>query len=206
MVAAGKILVVDDEPLVARSCRRILAGAGYEVDTAATGQDGLNRAVGEDFDLVVADLKLPDLDGMELVRTLRSKQPAIAVIIITGYGSVPSVVEATKLGVSEYIPKPFTPAQITEAVKTALGTAKEPDKPQIEAGLVKKVLRLASSNQKFGERLLYEGSRVLCGFPLSSEAKAAIVSGDIVWIEKECGELSIDERNWLEHRLEAEIW
>lgn len=206
MVAARKILVVDDEPIVTRSCRRILAEAGYKVDTAATGQDGLNRAAGENFDLVVADLRLPDLDGMELVRTLRSKRWAVAVIIITGYGSVPSAVEAMKLGVSEYIQKPFTPEQITKVVSIALGTAKEPGRPSIEADLVRKVLKLASSDKKFGQRLLYEGSRVLCGFALSPEAKAAIVSGDIVWIEKECGELSSDERNWLEHRLEAEIW
>ena len=107
MVAAGKILIVDDEPIVVRSCRRILSEAGYEVDTAATGRDGLNRALGENFDLVMADLRLPDLDGMELVRTLRSKRWTVAVVIITGYGSVPSAVEAMKLGVSEYIQKPF---------------------------------------------------------------------------------------------------
>ena len=206
MVAARKILIVDDEPIVARSCRRVLAEAGYEVDTAATGRDGLNRALGEEFDLVVADLRLPDLDGMELVRTLRRKRWTVAVVIITGYGSVPSAVEAMKLGVSEYIQKPFTPEQITKAIRAALGPARELGKPWIEAALVKEVLKLASSNQKFSERLLYEGSRVLCGLPLSSEAKAAIVSGDIVWIEKECGELSSDERNWLERRLEAEIW
>jgi DNA-binding NtrC family response regulator len=206
MVADRRILVVDDEPIVTASCRRVLAEAGYKVDTAATGRDGLSRAAGENFDLVVADLRLPDLDGMELVRTLRSKRWAVAVVIITGYGSVPSAVEAMKLGVSEYIQKPFTPEQITEAVSNALGTPKETVRQNIEASLVRKVLRLASSDQKFGQRLFYEGSRVLCGFALSPEAKAAIVSGDIVWVEKECGELSSDERDWLEHRLEAEIW
>ena len=62
------------------------------------------------------------------------------------------------------------------------------------------------SDPDFGQRLLYEGSRVLSGFALSPEAKAAIVSGDVVWLEKECGELTRAERDWLERRLQAEIW
>ena len=65
---------------------------------------------------------------------------------------------------------------------------------------------LVLAGMDFGQRLLYEGSRVLSGFALSPEAKAAIVSGDVVWLEKECGELTCAERDWLERRLEAEIW
>ena len=64
----------------------------------------------------------------------------------------------------------------------------------------------ASVDQSFGASLLMKGSRVLSGFALSSEAKAAIVSGDIVWVEKLCGELTAEERDWLERRLQAEIW
>ena len=230
MVAAQKILVVDDEWTVARGCRRILGDAGYEVDTALTGQDGLRRAFGEKFDLVVTDLRLPDLDGMELVRALRSRRPDVAVIVITGYGSVPSAVEAVKLGVADYVEKPFTPRQIAEAVDRALTAAEgerratgqasmvtgvigraltdaeAADQPKIEASLVREVLKLAATDHSFGQRLLAEGSRVLSGFALSPPAKAAIVSGDIAWIEKTCGGLSAEERQWLERRLEAESW
>ena len=206
MVASRKILVVDDEPLVARGCRRILTEAGYQVDTAGTGREGLTRAVREDFDLVMADLRLPDLDGMELVRTLRRRCPQTAVVIITGYGSVPSAVEAVKLGVADYIEKPFTPEAITEAIGQALNPTEAGAGVRIEADLVRQVLRRAGGDQDFGQRLLNEGSRVLSGLALSPQAKAAIVSGDIAWIEKECGQLTADERDWLERRLQAEIW
>ena len=127
MVAGRSVLVIDDEPMVTRSCRRILTDAGYGVGIADTGQDGLSQAVGGDFDLVMADLRLPDLDGMELVRTLHRQRPEIAIIVITGYGSVASAVEAVKLGVSDYIQKPFTPQQITDAIDQALsGSQRQP--------------------------------------------------------------------------------
>lgn len=206
MHAAGKILVVDDESVVTKSCRRILTEAGYEVDATESGREGLGRALKEDFDLVVTDLKMPDLDGMELVRTLRSTRPGTAIVVITGYGTVRSAIEATKVGVSDYIEKPFTPEQLTKAADRALATGQEEHKVRVKVDLVKQVLRLASQDQSFGASLLTEGSRVLSGYALSSEAKAAIVSGDIAWIEKECGDLSATERDWLERRLEAEIW
>ena len=225
MAEAKRILVVDDEPLVTRGCMRILGEEGYDVSTACTGQEGLSRVFGEYFDLVVTDLRLPDMDGMELVRALKSRRPAVAVVIITGYGSVPSAVEAVKLGALDYIEKPFTPRQIVEVVERALAasegkqraggessvvtdvigralaTAESADRPKIEASLVREVLRLAARDPSFGQRLMSEGSHVLSGFALSPPAKAAILSGDIAWIEKRCGELSPDERKWLEQRL-----
>ena len=201
-----KILVVDDEPLVTRSCRRILSRAGYDVDTTARGREGVSRALSESFDLVVTDLKMPDLDGMELVGTLRRKRPDTAVVIITGYGTVRSAVEATRVGVSDYIEKPFTPERLLDAADRALEATQDEAEVRVEADLVKEVLISASRDQAFGASLLTEGSRVLSGYALSSEAQAAIVSGDIAWIEKECGELSAEERDWLERRLEAEIW
>jgi DNA-binding NtrC family response regulator len=205
MVASGRVLVVDDEAVVTKGCRRILGDAGYQVDTAATGQEGLNRAMAGNFDLVVTDLRLPDLNGMELVRALRNRRPEIAVLIITGYGSVPNAVEAVKLGVADYIEKPFTPEQITEAVKRAVGVQEE-DTPRVEADLVREVLQRVARDPSLGERILRKGSRVLSGLALSDEAKAALVSGDIAWVEKECGQLTGEERTWLQGRLEAEAW
>jgi hypothetical protein len=77
---------------------------------------------------------------------------------------------------------------------------------KINGDLVRKVLRLAATDPAFGARLLEEGGSALRGLSLSSEAKAAILSGDIPWIEKRCGKLSSEERDWLERRLQAEIW
>ena len=206
MVAAQKILVVDDEVLVTLGCRRILAKAGYEVATACTGQEGLNRALEGSFDLAVIDLRLPDLDGMELVRSLRRQRPNTAIVIITGYGTVPSAVEAMRLGVAEYIEKPFTPDELAQAVGRACAAVEPAPTLTIEAELVKDVLRRASRDTSFGSDLLTRGGCVLSGLALSPAAKAAILSGDIAWIEKRCGALSDEERAWLQHRLEAEIW
>ena len=197
---------MDDEPVVTKGCRRVLAEEGYEVETAESGRAGMDRAFARDFDLVMTDLRMPDLDGMELVRALRRERPDTAVVVITGYGTIPSAVEAAKLGVSDYIEKPFTPGQITEAANRALGVEHDRPEARIEADLVREVLVKASVDQSFGASLLMKGSRVLSGFALSSEAKAAIVSGDIVWVEKLCGELTAEERDWLERRLQAEIW
>lgn len=205
MVAAARILVVDDEPVVTKGCRCILGDAGYDVATAATAQEGLTLATDGNFDLVMADLRLPDLNGMEMVRILKSRRPATPIVIITGYGSVPSAVEAVKLGVSDYIEKPFTPQQIIEAISRAVAAPVSPS-VRIEADLVRTVLRRAATDHRFGESLLTKGSRTLSGFALSQEARAAIASGDIAWIEKEVGELSPQEREWLDHRLEAENW
>jgi len=206
MVATRRILVVDDEPVVNEGCRRVLAQDGHAVQTTESGREALDRAVAEVFDLVITDLKMPDLDGMELVRTLRRRRPETAIVIITGYGTVPSAVEATRLGVSDYIEKPFTPGELTDAVNHALAAAPESQTVEIDADAVRDVLRRASTDSAFGLRLLTEGSRVLSGLALSTEAKAAIVSGDIAWIEKHCGDLSDEERNWLERRLQAERW
>lgn len=208
MVAARRILVVDDEPMVASSCRRILAAAGDDVQASQSGREGLQRALAGNFDVVMADLRMPDLDGMELVRTLRARRPEVAVIILTGYGSVASAVEAVKLGVVEYIEKPFTPEQLTEAVGRAAvaGPAGGEEEPIIDADQVRQVLKQASEDPDFGRRLLHEGSRVLSGFSLGRRAEAAIVSGDIAWIERRCGELSAEQRDWLQRRLQAEIW
>ena len=204
MVMARKILVVDDEPVVAKSCRRILSEAGHEVQVAQSGREGLRQALCQHFDLVVTDLRMPDLDGMDLVQAVRRDRPRTAIIIITGYGTIPSAVAATRLGVADYVEKPFTPEEILEAVNKALPAG--PPAPELEADQVRAVLAQAAGDPSFGARLLEEGTRVLSGYALGNEAKAAIVSGDIAWIEKQCGDLSPQERLWLEHRLEAEVW
>jgi len=207
MVAPRRVLVVDDEPIVSESCRRVLAREGYEVDTTESGRDGLDRALRRHFDVVITDLRMPDLNGMDLVRALRTRQPTTAVVVITGYGTVPSAVEAMGLGVADYIEKPFTPQKLADAVGQALSGAEEEEpRVEIEAEAVKEVLRRAARDPGFGSELLLKPGRVLSGLALSPEAKVAIACGDIAWIEKHYGELTAEERSWLVQRLQAEIW
>lgn len=111
-----KILVVDDEPIVTRSCERILCAEGYDVETTGSGRRGLAMAREGDFDLLMTDLKIPDLDGMTIVRSIRRLRADIPVVVITGYGTPETAAEARDLGVAVYIEKPFAPSEITDAV------------------------------------------------------------------------------------------
>ena len=119
-MSTGKILVVDDEDIVRTSCSRTLSPEGYEIRLAKNGAEGLKMASEERFDLVLTDLKMPDMDGIEVLRIIKEQWPETAVIIVTGYQTVDTAVKAIKLGAYDYIEKPFTPDALIAAVKEAL--------------------------------------------------------------------------------------
>jgi DNA-binding NtrC family response regulator len=119
-MSTGKILVVDDEDIVRTSCNRTLSPEGYEVRLAKNGAEGLKMASEERFDLVLTDLKMPDMDGIEVLRIIKEQWPETAVIIVTGYQTVDTAVKAIKLGAYDYIEKPFTPDALITAVREAL--------------------------------------------------------------------------------------
>jgi DNA-binding NtrC family response regulator len=114
-----KILVIDDEEIVRTSCNRTLAPAGFEVRLARNGVEGLKILEEETFDLVLTDLKMPDMDGIEVLSKIKEGWPAMEVIIITGYQTVDTAVKAIKLGAFDYIEKPFTPDGLITAVAKA---------------------------------------------------------------------------------------
>jgi PAS domain S-box-containing protein len=116
----ARILIMEDETGVAQALQIILTEEGYGVDLAATGQGALDSASRKDFDLLVADLRLPDMHGMDVIRRIKKSQPETEVIVITGYASVGSAVEAMKTGAVDYLPKPFTDDQFKSAVEEAL--------------------------------------------------------------------------------------
>jgi DNA-binding NtrC family response regulator len=119
-MASAKILVVDDEEIVCQSCDRILTEEGYEVQTRLSGQEALQLLAEEPFDVVIADLKMPGLSGMEVLQAIKRDFPDIPVVMITGYSTVESAVEAMKSGAFDYVPKPFTPDEMAVVVKKAL--------------------------------------------------------------------------------------
>jgi DNA-binding NtrC family response regulator len=118
----AKILVVDDEEIVCLSCQRILTEEEYEVQTRLSGPEGLQLLAEEPFDLAIVDLKMPRMDGMEVLQAIKRDFPHIPVIMITGYATVESAVEAMKYGAFDYLPKPFTPDEVAVVVKKALET------------------------------------------------------------------------------------
>lgn len=116
----GRILIVDDEPVVIKSCERILTPEGFTVDTATNGKDAMSRLSSNNYDLVITDLKMPGMDGIELVRWIRNSKPGTGVVIITGYPSQESIKEALGLRILDYLPKPFSPSLLLDVAQKAL--------------------------------------------------------------------------------------
>jgi DNA-binding NtrC family response regulator len=106
------VLIVDDEELLARSCTQILAGEGYLVTSEHRGRVALDLVRRKRPEIVLADLRLPDVDGMWLLKEIRQASPETLVIMITGFATVTSSVEAIQAGAYDYIPKPFTATQL----------------------------------------------------------------------------------------------
>jgi DNA-binding NtrC family response regulator len=117
-----KILVIDDEEIVRISCKKCLVPEGYDVSVAATGIEGMKLAKENRYDLILTDLKMPDMDGMEFLVSMKETQHEVKVIMITGYSTVDNAEEAIRLGAHNYIEKPFTPDTLIAAVKDALAT------------------------------------------------------------------------------------
>jgi DNA-binding NtrC family response regulator len=126
------VLVIDDEPIILDSCRRILHDEGFEVNGAMNGREGLKKIEEDKYDAVLVDWKLPEIDGMEVLRIIKKNHPDIIVVMITGYPSVGSAVKAMKLGVSDYVSKPFTPEELKEALIKALEHSRPLKKEEAE--------------------------------------------------------------------------
>ena len=120
MMAGEKILVVDDEKAMRNLCYQILDEEGYEVTLAEDGKEAVNKVLREDFAVAIIDIKMPGMDGMEVLRFIKKHKPHTEVIMITGYGTIETAVEAMKLGAADYITKPFNIEQLTMVVKMAL--------------------------------------------------------------------------------------
>ena len=117
------ILVIEDEVAVNNNIRKILAKKGYQVDQAVTKEEALQKIEQRGYRLVLLDLKIPGVKGLELLRAIREKRPESLVIIITGYASIETAKETARLGAVDYLPKPFTPNEIREATENAVQLA-----------------------------------------------------------------------------------
>ncbi len=115
-----KILVIDEEEAAREACRRILAHQGMVVSAAATPREGLDLLVRDPHDLVLVDLRLSGMDGIELVRRIQDIDPGIVTVVITGLASVQAAVAVIKEGAYDYLPKPFTPDELIIVVRRGL--------------------------------------------------------------------------------------
>ncbi len=120
MTEAANVLVIDDDESIRDSCSQVLEKEGHSVKTAKDGNEGLKLFKKEFFHLVLLDLKLPGIDGMEVLTRIKEQDPNTSVIIITGFASIESAVEAMKRGASEYLAKPFSPTELRLLTRKAL--------------------------------------------------------------------------------------
>ena len=116
----GKILVVDDEMGMREGIRRILEIQGHQVDTADCGAVGIQKGIATEYDLYFIDLKMPDIDGTQVLREIKLMYPEAICVIVTAYASIDTAVETTRLGAYQYIPKPFEPDELQILVHRAL--------------------------------------------------------------------------------------
>ncbi len=116
----AKILCIDDEPVILDSFRKILVLDGYSVDTVENGKDALGLVQAHSYDFVFADLKMPEMDGVEVTKSIKHLRPDIDVIIITGYATVETAVECMKYGAMDYVQKPFTEDELLDFTKKSL--------------------------------------------------------------------------------------
>jgi DNA-binding NtrC family response regulator len=118
-----RILIVDDEPAICRNCVKILASLKYAAASCTSGSEAIHLMQEHPFEVVVTDLKMSRMGGMALLQHIREQYPETRVVVITGYASVSSAVEAMKSGAFDYLPKPFTPDELRFVVDQALNDA-----------------------------------------------------------------------------------
>jgi DNA-binding NtrC family response regulator len=204
-----KVLVIDDERIVIDSVTKILKEERIDVEATLSGRQGLEMALKKDYDLVLTDLRMPDIGGMRVLRDLKRAKPNLPVVMITGYATVPSAVQAMKLGAAEILEKPFSPDGLVAVVQKALKA--RPPEPAADSGVIhrEEILRMlerAATDQNLVYDLMHCGADALADYELTNAEKLAILTADIEWIEKHVGELSPVQRKWLEARRNTEIW
>jgi DNA-binding NtrC family response regulator len=117
---SARILVVDDEDVVLASCRRALGNGERVVETASSGTEALKKIEEAHYDVILLDIKMPDLDGLEVLQRVKESHPDIEVVMVTGLSQIETAVRSMKLGAFDYVPKPFDPDELAVVVDRAL--------------------------------------------------------------------------------------
>ena len=113
------VLVIDDENVICDACHLVLSEKGHVVDRSMTGKEGLVAIERGNYDVILLDMKMPDMDGMEILQQIKAKTPKPCVIVMTGYATMSNAVQAMKLGAVDYLAKPFTDDELIDALEKA---------------------------------------------------------------------------------------
>jgi DNA-binding response OmpR family regulator len=120
MSTSGRILIIDDEAVLRHTLTRILQGAGHDVTTAGSGQEGLAFLSQQSFDLIYLDLRMPDMSGLEVLKIIRQKSPLTLVVLFTAQPDLNSAIQAMREGATDYLLKPLKPQTIIDRTETIL--------------------------------------------------------------------------------------
>ncbi|MGA2106440.1 MAG: response regulator [Syntrophorhabdales bacterium] len=204
-----KALVIDDEQIVLDSVERILSQENFDVDIALSSRIGLGLALGNPYDIVLTDIRMPEIGGMRILRDVKRAKPSVPVVMITGYATVQNSVQAMKLGATDYIEKPFTPEELVKRVMAAIdaaGSAEPEEQKVVHREEVLRVLDRAGSDLGFAGSLFLMGADALEEYRLTGPEKLAILTGDVAWLEEHVGKLTEKQMLWLVRKLSAEVW
>jgi DNA-binding NtrC family response regulator len=127
-----RILVVDDELTVCKSIRQVLVRDDCEVDMAQSGEEALSKEAERPYDVMIVDLMMPGLSGLDLLRMLKARNPKARVIMVTGYPTMRNTLQAMQLGAIDFLPKPFLPTTLRNLVAAALAAGD--DEPASSGG------------------------------------------------------------------------
>lgn len=144
----ARILAVDDEAIILDSFRKILVVAGYSIDTVEKGREALGLIRKRDYDFVFTDLKMPEMDGLEVTKAVKHLRPDIDVIVITGYASIETAVETMKYGAMDYVQKPFTEDELIDFFNKCLIKRKD----RIERQMKPTVRLITPSTKESGSK------------------------------------------------------
>ena len=115
-----KILIVDDEITVCKSIRQALLNPDYEIDIALSGEEAIQKDEAKHYEVIIADLMMPGLSGLDLLKALKAKNTQAKVVMVTGYPTMKTTVQAMQIGAFDYLPKPFLPAELRALVTRTL--------------------------------------------------------------------------------------
>jgi len=115
-----KILIVDDDPIVLDSCKRVFEAEGFEVSFVPSADQALTAMENNAFDILLIDVKMPERDGMYLIRAVKKQWPEVPIVVMSGYPTPETIAEGLHLGAEEFIAKPFTPDELLKIVHEVL--------------------------------------------------------------------------------------
>ncbi len=197
-----RVLVIDDDEVILVACRRILEGSGYDVETESDGIRGRERALHGGYDLILVDMRMPEIDGIDIVAAVRERRSDVELIVITGHSTVDTAVAAVKRGAYDYLPKPFTPEELrTRAAaaveelrtrKAALQPARRPRAPGMigDSQAMAEVYALVSRVAPTDSTVLILGESGTGKELLASELQAASRRRDKPMVSLDCSTLS----------------